>query len=139
MAYLTISDSVIWTKHIVGDVRLRDGLSALPQGEVVHLVIDGMPAVAEKMRDGADGRPTPGLRPIEAAKDWWQRQWQLRKGDVVSFELLAADRSGSQSAGADRRASASRVAWIAEELGGIAPSGIDSVALLDAARGDRPR
>lgn len=139
VAHLTITDSVIWTKHIAGDPRLRDRLSLLPAGEVVHLMIDGLPFDAEKMRDGSDGRPTLGLRPIGPAKDWWQRQWQARKGDVVSFEFLAPDRGGSVPLTGARRANAAGVARIAEELAGIAPTGIDSVALLDAARGERPR
>ena len=86
MAYLTIRDNAIWVKHIEGDPKVVDRILALPQNAPITLLIDARPVRFRKMRDGADGRPTPGLRPDPACKPYWDAM-QERRGDVVSVEL----------------------------------------------------
>ena len=67
-----VRDHVLWIKHIDGAERTLDWLSAIPAGETVQLVVDGVSGDWRKMSDGKDGRPTPGFMPVgEAAKLHW--------------------------------------------------------------------
>lgn len=94
MASTTVSDFVIWTKHIHGDEALVSRLIALRAGETVDLRIGGVIGTWRKMDDGKDGRPTPGLRPLGGAKDHWSRLYESRRGDVVGLELVPLVASG---------------------------------------------
>jgi len=85
MAKLTIRDNALWAKHIEGDERLVQRILALPQNAPITLLIDGQPVAFRKMRDGADGRPTPGLRADPASRQHWAAM-QERRGDVVGVE-----------------------------------------------------
>jgi hypothetical protein len=91
---MTIRDNAIWAKHIEGDPAVVDHILALPQNAAVVLLIEGTPVRFAKMRDGADGRPTPGLRPADSeAKRFWDAM-QQRRGEQVSVFLSDADGSG---------------------------------------------
>jgi len=89
MASTTVSDFVIWTKHIHDDEALASRLAALRAGETVELRIDGTAGTWRKMDDGRDGRPTPGLRPVGRARDHWRRLYESRRGEVVGLEAVA--------------------------------------------------
>ena len=86
MARMIVSDHTIWLKHI-NDDRIVDRISGLKQNAPVALRVDGKPVLFRKMRDGGDGRPTPGIRPDEAFKDYWNRIYRERRGQTVEIEL----------------------------------------------------
>jgi hypothetical protein len=86
MGYLTVRDNAVWVKHIEGDPRLVERILALPENAPITLLIEARPVRFLKMRDGADGRPTPGLRPDAASKAFWDRM-QERRGDIVRVDL----------------------------------------------------
>ncbi|MDP2258111.1 MAG: hypothetical protein Q8J89_00160 [Caulobacter sp.] len=88
MASTTVSDFVIWTKHIHGAEVLVEHVLALRAGETIDLRIDGVVGTWRKMDDGKDGRPTPGLRPLGLAKDHWARLYDSRRGEVVGLEAV---------------------------------------------------
>ncbi len=86
MAHTLVRDVVIWTKHVHGgDLAAR--LEALPGDETVNLVVDGVAGAWCKMRDGKDGRPTHGLRPVGRAQQFWKALYESRRGDSVSIGL----------------------------------------------------
>lgn len=87
MATTTVSDFVIWTKHIHGDAGLVARLAAMKAGETLNLRVDGVPGTWRKMDDGKDGRPTPGLRPLGRAQDHWRALYKSRRGDLVALDL----------------------------------------------------
>jgi hypothetical protein len=86
MAHLTIRDNAVWAKHIEGDPEIVRRILALPQNAPITLVIDERPVRFRKMRDGADGRPTPGIRPDPSFKSFWDAM-QERRGETVSVRL----------------------------------------------------
>jgi hypothetical protein len=91
MAKVKIADDAIWARHVEGDVRLKDRLNSMKPGEIVDLEINGVYGRWQRMRDGKDGRPTPGIRPIEAMRDVWS-SWQKNRGKVVDIrEVRSAD------------------------------------------------
>jgi len=94
MATTTISDYVIWTKHIHDDSALADRLARLGEGQTVELRIDGVVGAWLKMRNGADGRPTPGLKPLGRTQTFWNELFKSRRGEVVSLVLEAEVMSG---------------------------------------------
>lgn len=100
MATTTVSDFVIWTKHIHGDDALAAHVASLPAGEVLSLEIDGVEGPWRKMDDGKDGRPTSGLRPIGRAQAFWRDLYRTRRGDVVSLEVREAAGFGVAEQGA---------------------------------------
>lgn len=86
-----VRDHVLWVKHIDGAKRTLDWLFALPAGETVRLVVDGVSGDWRKMNDGKDGRPTPGFIPIdEGSKAHWHGL-QDRRGTWVSLLAYASD------------------------------------------------
>jgi hypothetical protein len=86
MGHMIIRDNAVWAKHIEADAELTKRILALPQNAPLVLHIDGKPIRFLKMRDGADGRPTPGLRPDPAFKAFWDAL-QSRRGEVVAVSL----------------------------------------------------
>lgn len=85
MATTTISDYVIWTKHIHGDAELTARIHAMWAGDTVELEVDGVRGVWRKMDDGADGRPTPGIRPVGAMQSVWRSLYKGRRGETVTI------------------------------------------------------
>ena len=82
-AFVEIRDHALWLKHIHGDNFLKNKLLELEQGQITHLIVDGVKGVWVKMADGKDGRPTPGIKGIGAAKVHWH-SLQERRGEIVS-------------------------------------------------------
>jgi hypothetical protein len=86
---MIIRDNALWAKHIEGDARMAERILALPQDAPVTLLIEGAPVRFRKMRDGSDGRPTPGLRPADPeAKHFWDAM-QERRGERITVSLDA--------------------------------------------------
>lgn len=82
MAIAEIRDHALWIKHIHGDARLTDRLIKLPAGTLIELFVDGHRGYWKKMDDGIDGRPTPGIKAVGAARDHWH-SLQDKRGDMV--------------------------------------------------------
>lgn len=96
MTYLTVRDNAVWAKHIEGDPHAVERILRLPQDSAVTLLIEGKAVRFRKMRDGADGRPTPGLRPADTvSKEFWDAM-QHRRGERVAVEV--ADTPGPKDA-----------------------------------------
>jgi hypothetical protein len=83
---MVIRDNALWAKHIEGDEELVRRILSLPSNAPITLRVDRKPVRFRKMRDGADGRPTPGLRPEPAFKSFWDTM-QERRGEVVEVSL----------------------------------------------------
>jgi len=138
MATVTISDYVIWAKHVHGDRELVDRILAMWAGQTIELEVDGFVGPWRKMDDGADGRPTPGIRPIGRVQDHWRRLFRERRGDVVELRLAAATHGFEEAGVVDRRAK-----LVAKPLGRTqAERDAALAALLDLGRhgykSDRP-
>lgn len=82
MGHLLIRDDAIWAKHIDGDAELRARISDLHQEDTIDLEVDGVVGTWAKMKDGRDGRPTSGIRPVGRMRAVWSRM-QSRRGEVV--------------------------------------------------------
>lgn len=98
MASTTVSDYVIWAKHIHDDPELAQRVLAMWAGETIQLEVDGVRGTWRKMDDGADGRPTPGIRPIGAAQEVWRYLYKRRRGEVVTIMPVEASGGVSDSA-----------------------------------------
>jgi hypothetical protein len=85
MGRMIIRDDAVWAKHI-DDPEIVRRILALPPGAPMTLLVDRNPVRFRKMRDGADGRPTEGLRPDDDFRDHWQTL-QQRRGEEVTVEL----------------------------------------------------
>lgn len=103
MATTTVSDYVIWTKHIHGDAELVSRVHTLWAGATLQLEVDGVRGVWRKMNDGADGRPTPGIRPIGSAQAVWRSLFKQRRGEAVTIRAIEPY-GGSEAPAAERRA-----------------------------------
>ncbi len=94
MAKTTVSDFVIWAKHIHGDPSLAERILALTPGDTVGLRVDGVLGAWRRMDDGRDGRPTRGIRPVGRAQAFWRELYAERRGDVVEVELMDEAQEG---------------------------------------------
>jgi hypothetical protein len=91
MAYVEIRDDAMWAKQIEGGKALKDRIFTLAAGEVIELEVDGIVGRWEKMRNGRDGRPTMGIKPIGPMREIWKRL-QSRRGEAVQVrEVRTAD------------------------------------------------
>jgi hypothetical protein len=88
MATTTISNYVIWIRHIHGDQQLTAHIHAMWAGDTIQLEVDGVRGVWRKMDDGDDGRPTPGIRPIGAIQAVWRSLYQRRRGETVTVRPI---------------------------------------------------
>ncbi|HUZ13994.1 MAG TPA: hypothetical protein VMU93_14245 [Caulobacteraceae bacterium] len=104
MATTTVSDYVIWTRHVHGDAELVSRILAMWAGQTLQLEVDGVSGTWRKMDDGADGRPTPGLRPLGAAQGHWRGLFKTRRGDIVSLRAAQPHGGVSESSLQERRA-----------------------------------
>jgi hypothetical protein len=86
MTRMIVSDHTVWLKHIA-DPALVERLARLKPNAAVVLRIDGKPVLFRKMRDGVDGRPTPGIRPDETFRDYWNSLYRERRGEAVDIDL----------------------------------------------------
>ena len=87
MGYVRLNDDAIWVRRIEGDKALREEILALPGGVRIELEVDGVTGTWEKMKDGKDGRPTNGLRPIGPMRDVW-KSMQARRGDWLEIRKM---------------------------------------------------
>ncbi|HRH21479.1 MAG TPA: hypothetical protein PLE81_12685 [Brevundimonas sp.] len=87
-AQTEIRDFVIWHKHLHGDPTLAARVAALRPGQTIRLAVDGVAGSWRKMDQGKDGRPTPGIRPLGAAQQFWRELYKSRRGAVVSVSLI---------------------------------------------------
>lgn len=86
-----INDDTIWVKNIEADQQLRERIMRLKPGETIDLEVDGIVGKWERMRDGRDGRPTYGLKPVAEMRAIWARM-QARRGEYVRIrETAGAD------------------------------------------------
>lgn len=86
-----INDDTIWIKNIEAGPQLRERIMRLKPGEAVDLEVDGIVGRWERMRDGRDGRPTYGIKPVAEMREIWARM-QKRRGQFVTIrEVVSAD------------------------------------------------
>ncbi|HEY1753500.1 MAG TPA: hypothetical protein VGG29_19740 [Caulobacteraceae bacterium] len=97
MATTTVSDYVIWAKHVHDDPELADRFRSLWSGQTIQLEVDGVRGIWRKMDDGADGRSTPGLKPVGAAQEVWRYLFKHRRGEVVTLKEI--DEAGGMADG----------------------------------------
>jgi hypothetical protein len=92
MAKVKIRDDAIWVKHIEGDPQLGERIRALQAGDILDLEVAGIIGRWQRMRDGKDGRPTYGVRPIEKMREVWARLRKETTGQIVDIrEVTSAD------------------------------------------------
>lgn len=87
IAMVEVRDFVIWVKHIHGNSKVRESLDKLDAGELIELRVDDCRGIWEKMNEGKDGRPTPGIKPIGRAREKWHTLYADNRGDVVSITV----------------------------------------------------
>ena len=85
MAKVRVRDDAIWLKHIEDDPRLGKRILAMSAGDVVNLEVNGVVGPWQRMRDGRDGRPTLGIKPVAAMKDVWARLRREATGQIVEI------------------------------------------------------
>lgn len=91
MANVTIRDDAIWLKHIEGGPDLQKRIRDMKAGDLLDLEVDGIIGQWERMRNGKDGRPTFGIKPIAEMRQVWARLRQ-QSGRVVPIrEVVTAD------------------------------------------------
>jgi hypothetical protein len=99
VAETAVKDVVIWVKHIHGADEVRQRIMALRGGETIELAVDGWRGPWVRMKDGRDGRPTPGIRPIGRTRAFWSELFASRRGDLVRLELPSASDGPPRPAG----------------------------------------
>ena len=79
----SIQDHAIWFKHLPSR-SIVDRLSALEPEAEVTLEVDGVSGKWRRMKRGADGRSTVGIRPVGVMEAFWQVWFRTRKGKQVT-------------------------------------------------------
>src|SRR5687768_108990 len=87
MGYVRLTGDAIWARGIEGDRVLQEEILGLPAGELIELEIEGTLGSWEKMKDGRDGRRTPGIRPVGPMRSFW-RSMQNRRGDLLRVRRI---------------------------------------------------
>jgi hypothetical protein len=82
-----IRDHAVWFKHI-DSAELVKSLEALDADEVLTLQADDVVGEWQRMEQGADGRPTPGIKPIGPMKEVWGKWYRNRRGDRITLRRV---------------------------------------------------
>ena len=82
---IEIRDDVIWAKHLKDSPSLYQRIIELNDGEIIKLKVDGIVGAWAKMKTGADGRATLGIKPVGAMARVWARL-QKRRGEKVPLD-----------------------------------------------------
>ena len=90
-----VRDHVLWTKHILGDDALKTTVDALNERSPIDLEVDGVRGTWQKMDDGQDGRPTPGIKPLGPARLHWHDLFQEKRGRAVTVTLASERREAA--------------------------------------------
>jgi hypothetical protein len=91
MGKVKTHDDVIWVKNIEGAARLQDRIRKLKAGELLGLEVNGVVGRWERMRDGGDGRPSLGIKPLAHMRQVWAK-WRREPAKIVDVrEIVAAD------------------------------------------------
>ena len=112
VARTTVSDFVIWTKHIHGDPGVAGRIIDLQAGETIRLRVEGVDGAWCKMANGRDGRPTPGIRPIGRTQRHWKTIYAERRGQLVDVEIVEENAAGSKICQPPLRSGSERLAAI---------------------------
>ena len=72
MGTLLNNDDVIWIKNVTADGNTLALLKQLPANTRLKLEIEGVRGDWMRMADGADGRPTLGLKPVGETVKFWK-------------------------------------------------------------------
>jgi hypothetical protein len=87
MPQVEIRDHTLWTRHLIDAAAIKAKIEALAPNRPISLQIDGKPILFRKMRDGVDGRPTPGIRPDDSFKAFWNALYNEKRGERVPIAL----------------------------------------------------
>jgi hypothetical protein len=71
MSHVEVRDHALWTKHIHGNEPLKEKIHSMSAGQLIELVVNGVRGQWVKMDNGKDGRPTPGIKALGAARKNW--------------------------------------------------------------------
>jgi hypothetical protein len=93
---MAINDEVIWAKHVT-DKELHQRILAMREGETMDLEVDGVAGTWERMKDGKDGRPTLGIKPIGPMRDVW-KTWRVHRTNQKVLVRLTTSASAYLSA-----------------------------------------
>lgn len=88
MQHVRLTDQVIWFKHIEGKTLL-ERLKALQSEEEIDLEVDGVVGRWTRMKSGADGRPTDGLKPSGAMRDIWNEWYSSKRGNTLTVREVS--------------------------------------------------
>jgi hypothetical protein len=90
-ARIPIEDVAIWFSHIPNP-ELRQRLSALGEGEIIHIEADGVVGRWKRMRQGKNPKPTEAISPDGSMKRIWNEWFRTRKGERIEIrEVTLAD------------------------------------------------
>lgn len=88
---IKIQDHVIWFKHLRSPA-LVERLNNLEPDQELTLETDGVVGRWQRMKTGADGRGTPGIRPVGTMKSIWNEWFKAKKGALIEIrEVKMAD------------------------------------------------
>ena len=79
-----IKDHAIWFKDI-SEPALLSRLRSMNPGETITLEVDKVVGHWLRMKNGADGRPTYGIKPGAEMKMVWNKWFGHRKGELVEI------------------------------------------------------
>lgn len=85
MSFVEIRDNVIWAKHIHENDALKQKILNMPAANIIELKVGDTIGHWKKMENSPIGVPTPGLKPIGSAKNYW-KTLQKNRGKLVHIE-----------------------------------------------------
>ena len=72
----------IWMRHLPFD--LEEYCSRFERGQEFSLLVDNHSMLFTWMRDGSDGRPTPGIKAAASSKEDWN---SIPRGSVIRISI----------------------------------------------------
>jgi hypothetical protein len=87
MSFVQVRDHALWVDDIHGGHALQARIRAMKEGELIELKVEGVRGSWRRLRDGAGGRNSPGIKAVGYAQSKWHELRDQRRGGIATVEL----------------------------------------------------
>lgn len=87
MSFVQVRDYALWSDDIHGDKALQQRIGEMREGETIELKVEGCLGTWRRLRNGAGGRPGPGLQAEGLAQSRWHELRNERRSGLATIEV----------------------------------------------------
>ena len=87
MSFVQVRDHAIWIDDIHGNEPLRERIREMQEGDLIELKVEGVTGTWRRLKDGASGKSSPGIKATGDAESKWHELRNERRGGLATVEV----------------------------------------------------